>query len=74
MAQHNVSYRPEQPMTSSLEEGFNWSLDSHGPVWDGVARLQLGPESITEPLHPIYVVPFGAVQRARAWSVQKTGF
>lgn len=66
---------------ANLEEGnrlgfaFAWSCGQDGAA----EKAEDGPELFEEedlllPIHPVFVIPFGAVERTRAWFEGKAGF
>lgn len=57
-----------------MEEGnrlgfaFAWSCGQDG------AAEKAEEEDLLLPIHPVFVIPFGAVEQTRAWFEGKTGF
>ena len=64
----------DEPLSSPVGYAFAWThLKASG---DGKSSdLQMfGIEDMVEPLHPVYAIPYAAVERTRMWFGGKEGF
>ena len=75
-AQHrNVFAIGDEPL--SRADGYAFAWTHLQPGFDGVlSDLQIigEEEDMVEPLHPIYAIPYAAVERTRMWFEGKEGF
>ena len=63
------------PGEHPLESAFRWesSRDSLDERKVGGSSL-FDVEDLLEPIHPVFVIPFDAIDRARVWASGKIGF
>lgn len=58
-----------------LEAAFCWETSSNDPLVRNEHReVFYSVEDEVEPIHPIFVIPYEAVERARLWYGEKPGF
>lgn len=74
-AQHrNEFVLSAEPVSDPMGYAYAWMHSEAHPSRRSEREKIFEEEDTVEPIHPIYVIPFAAVEQTRAWFSNKEGF
>ena len=76
-AQHHLHFvdGKEADGSSPYEPALHWTHSNHIPSMQGNPEEEIfDSEDRVKPIHPIYVIPWAAVEQTYSWVKQREGF
>ena len=76
-AQHFTCFVDSKEIEQSFphSSALLWTYSDHIPFTSGVSEEEIfDPEDRVKPIHPIYVIPWTAVEQTHSWAQQRERF